>query len=274
VKDTFADSFEFSSREYFINSTSTEAVEPFVECVEKEVDALLSQVPKIYKACPEMQHEITKWKKHHAWEPIIKWECFVTIFKETPTFKEAPHNPNIVQDVCKILASSLNEGGYILYFEDLDVIVVDPNWFGTKIIGPIFSIDHKCVDPHTKEPITDEKGYIEREKLVSVLENSFKQDTKKARHLVDVDDLIDVMKKLNICYEKSFGNDGDKQRSVIIPATLRDDGGLAHLGKRQLKWNAIGSSSTQSIVYIGRRLQCEDSTRTFLTHGFFPRLQV
>ena len=276
VKGIFAECFEFVGREHFVKSYSTKMVDPFVECVVKEVNTRLTKAPHIYQACVQMEEAIAKWRKACPTKPIIKWKDFMAMYQQVK-FHEAQVGLHR-EEICEAVASELNEGGHIIFFKDLkDIVVVDPNWFGTRIVGSIFSVDHECLD--AMEPVTTKKGYASRDKLKSVLEKSFSDGKQSLKERpdevlhVDVEDVIEVMKRMNMCYEERLER-GRDPKQVFIPATLRDEDGVAHGGRRQLRWNVIASSSRQRIIYIGRRLQCEDPVRTFFSRGFFPRLQV
>lgn len=70
-----------------------------------------------------------------------------------------------------------------------------------------------------------------------------------------------MMLKLELCYEQ---DPSDPNSLLLIPSILEEG-----RGKPQ-RWQL----NTTNCLYAGRHLECDDSSHTFLTPGFFPRLQA
>eukprot|EP00246_Nothoceros_aenigmaticus_P017731 TRINITY_DN888_c0_g1_i12.p1 TRINITY_DN888_c0_g1~~TRINITY_DN888_c0_g1_i12.p1 ORF type:complete len:457 (+),score=56.98 TRINITY_DN888_c0_g1_i12:863-2233(+) len=71
---------------------------------------------------------------------------------------------------------------------------------------------------------------------------------------------------LNLCYEKETG---EPKSGYFVPAVFYN--AQAAEDKRPLEWRQPAHSNS---IFAGRRLQPDDSKRTFLTDGFFPLVQV
>jgi hypothetical protein len=83
------------------------------------------------------------------------------------------------------------------------------------------------------------------------------------------------MLNLDICYESDPGN---LDAGIYIPTILDANFSIPERekiveGSRQLTWPP-SQQQNPKWVFLGRRLECKDRIRTFLTPGFFPRLQV
>ncbi len=88
-------------------------------------------------------------------------------------------------------------------------------------------------------------------------------------------DLMRLMLNLDICYERDPGN---LDAGIYIPTILDANFSITereHIleGSHELTWPP-SQEQNPKWVFLGRRLECKDHIRTFLTPGFFPRLQV
>jgi hypothetical protein len=84
------------------------------------------------------------------------------------------------------------------------------------------------------------------------------------------------MLHLNICYAKNLQNLDD---GIFIPTTLDakllpDKRTTIANGKRKSHWPIPPLEAPKNPIFLGRRLECNDQFHTFLTPGFFPKLQV
>lgn len=188
--------------------------------------------------------------------------------------------PRKVHEIYEVAALQLHEKGHIIFFKDLkDVIIMNPNWFGSKVIGPIFSITHDYLDVYTRQPITNIKENLKRESFKYELKQSFNERKKAFKKIlkeishIEVEDVVHVMMKMNIYYKEYCGRKSNNKR-IFILAILRDKANIAHEEKCELVWSEISTSPYQSIVYIGCCLKFEDQKQTFFTQGFFPRVQI
>jgi hypothetical protein len=180
---------------------------------------------------------------------------------------------DVVERKCKALAAHLHHMGDIIYFQGLEFIVVNPGWFCHNIMG--FVINFRGIQHMT------DKGFATKEYMQHILKQSLslaKKNTLSAGWGIHLQppDLMHLMLKLNICYEKDPGN---LDAGIFIPAILDANFSATERkaiaeGKRKLYWPIPTSQAPVKAIFVGRRLECNNPFQTFLTPGFFPRLQV
>eukprot|EP00246_Nothoceros_aenigmaticus_P003440 TRINITY_DN14604_c0_g1_i1.p1 TRINITY_DN14604_c0_g1~~TRINITY_DN14604_c0_g1_i1.p1 ORF type:complete len:606 (-),score=110.01 TRINITY_DN14604_c0_g1_i1:463-2280(-) len=112
-------------------------------------------------------------------------------------------------------------------------------------------------------------GFVTKAHLQAVLQKFLRSNKVEG---FDKDDLIQLMVKLELCYEEKMTGGSVELTRYFVPSTLNDANGKALIGERPLKW-PLQQNHADSI-HLGRRLQCKDQLTTFLGPGFFPRLQV
>ncbi|KAG0593026.1 hypothetical protein KC19_1G299500 [Ceratodon purpureus] len=256
------------------DARSRKSIEPVQKAMQKRIVSILDRVPKVFDACSQLQIKLNEWKNQHPDKPLIKWSDFTLLCSKVPALKRLQgQDADIANERAKAVARAMHDAGELLYFDGLDFMVVDPNWFCHEIMGRILSLDSSLLV--LKQPLIDQKGYTKREHLKKVLEASFcknKNPLFKGRKVRGVipEDLVQLMVKLNLCFEV---NPGDKTSGIVIPAALSNLSEEAARGERRLSW-PLGHNHGDELLHIGWRLKCEDSDLTFLTLGFFPRLQV
>jgi len=259
------------------DARSRKSVEPVVKAVRKRILDILEKVPKVFEACTQMQTYLTEWKLQHPDKPLIKWADFSLLCSKVPALRRLQgQDSKIAEERQKAVAKSMHDAGELLFFDGLDFMVVDPNWFCHEIMGRILSVESSLLV--LKHPLMDSKGLTKRENLRKVLEASLcknKNPLFKGRKVRGVipEDLVQLMIKLNLCFEQ---NPNDKNSGIFIPATLKDLDDNALKGERQLSWplGTVAADQADDFLFLGWRLECEDPVLTCLTLGFFPRLQV
>lgn len=259
------------------DARSRKSVEPVQKAVQKRISNILDRVPKVFEACTQMQTNLSEWKVQHPDKPLIKWADFSLLCSKVPALRRLQgQDAKVAEDRQKAVARAMHDAGELLFFDGLDFMVVDPNWFCHEIMGRILSLDSSFLV--LKHPLIDSKGLTKRENLKKVLEASLcknKNPIFKGRKVRGVipEDLVQLMIKLNLCFEQA---PGDKNSGVYIPATLNFESEEAANGERALGWPLGDESGIMSdrVVYLGWRLEVEDPVLTCLTLGFFPRLQV
>lgn len=228
---------------FHVNAKSRRSIIQLASYLEGEVSNLLKNGPKVNEACLTMQVALAKLNKTKPHKPFLKWEEFTVLCKEQEEFialfDEASDG---LQKFCKVVAMALHDSGHVMYFESLEFVVVDPNWFCSKVLGPMLSrVDEVGHDEHKGKDPRSNDGYMEAKVFKSILEDSFldKKNVRKGMKEVEgveMDDVIELMKKMNLCYS-SDGNffqqeDNDMPMlKLFIPATLRDVNGDAQQGR-------------------------------------------
>jgi hypothetical protein len=80
------------------------------------------------------------------------------------------------------------------------------------------------------------------------------------------------MVRMDLAYEIEPQGTNHGQRLIFVPTTFKFDEDVAK-GERRLQWT-FEFPQHHEIIYIGRRLQCNEQELTTLTPGFFPQVQV
>lgn len=244
--------------------------------VEEYMMLMSPKLPKVFKASIELQAILVKWNIDHPDKPIVNWDDFskgpceeVKGLRTLETLDE-----ELVEKTKKLIATSLHNGGYMMYFEELGMVITNPHWFWHDIMGSIF---FKCSSLNPNLHLIN-NGIISQDDLKLVCRDlkpsGGEGQKKKHRRRWDVlmlyleghfDEILDMMMKLQICYRLD-GNDDNK---VMIPAILSDE-------PSNLRWRNLDSNFSDAHVYnyVGTRLTSNDETITSLTAGFFPRFQV
>lgn len=258
------------------DARSRKSIDPVQKAIQKRIVSILDRVPKVFDACRQVQIKLGEWKNQHPDKPLIQWSDFSVLCSKVPALKRLQgQDIKIAEEREKAVARAMHDAGELLFFDGLDFMVVDPNWFCHEIMGRILNLNSSMVV--LKQPLIDQKGFTKREHLKKVLEASFcknKNPHFKGRRVKGVvtEDLVQLMVKLNLCFEQ---NPGDKTSGVYIPAALHKPSEEAARGERPLSWPCrYGQVSEHDLTHVGWRLKCENPELTTLTRGFFPRLQV
>jgi hypothetical protein len=163
------------------------------------------------------------------------------------------------------VAKWLHISGDILFFEDLDFIVVDVQWFCHQVMGHLIKLsrDQMHVTSHSST-FTNENGFTTKDCLQDILDASVKVLRRGKSQNVQTEHLIQLMLKLELCFEKTWGYLDD---GLFIPTTLTNQGNKG-------EWDWPSSNNSSKMIYFGRRLECDNQECTFIPPGFFCRLQV
>jgi len=236
ARATFKDIVNISPDIYALNARSTNDVRPVLDFVLENSQQLLKRMPKVFAQCAIMRCALANQAK----DCLIKWNTFCDLCnQEVPTLTQGRDEqervePNVVLKRQKAIAANLHETGDIIYFEGLDFVVVNPNWFCHDVMG--FLINFRDT-PHEIDNGFAPKSYMER-----ILAQSFSRAIRNAPskggiHL-QPNDLMRLMLNLDICYERDPGN---LDAGIYIPTLL--DANISILerkniveGSRELAW--------------------------------------
>ncbi len=124
----------------------------------------------------------------------------------------------------KVVARSMHNSGNIIYFEDLDFLVVNLDWFCHQVMGHLFKIND---DLAKLSSATNKDGFTSRAYLEKVLNHSLKSFHDLGYHrsslYITVQDLVELMLKLKLCFERTIGSKNDS--TLVIPTILNIDQG-------------------------------------------------
>ena len=187
-------------------------------------------------------------------EQIITW----TKFSQICNIDGQLSNPTPDKAKLNIIALSLNESGNIVYINKIKHIVLDPNWFCNQIMGNLIGFPNS--KGSSKGTIVFENGYIPRHFLEKKFESIIRPNVNGSL-------LVELMEAMHLCCKvpKVRNTTGE---CIFIPAILSKDE-----GREQPQWTPMDYEK-HTLVYMGRRLGCENNDCTFLTPGLFPRIQV
>jgi hypothetical protein len=182
----------------------------------------------------------------------MNWKTFSDLCQETdlPGLVKVSAEGSMVEARRKAVATSMHNSADVIYFEDLDFLVVDLDWFCSKLAIA-----------------TNPDGFTSRAYLENILVDSLKS----SRELgyggcaldVTAQNLVQLMLRLELCFEDTTRSHGVGK--LFIPTIL-------DIGQGAGSWN--WSHISQKSIYFGRRLQCADPEHTFIPRGLFCRLQV
>jgi hypothetical protein len=273
AQTTFKGIVTISPNIYALNARSTKHVRPVLDFVFQSLRELLRRMPLVFAECAIMRRALANRTK----DCFIKWNTFCDLcIQEVPTLTHGNNEqeraePNVVFKRQKAIAANLHDTGDIIYFEAMEFVVVNPNWFCHDVMGFLINFrgtPHEIVD-----------GFATKRYLKHILAQSFSRairntPSKGGIHL-QPNDLMHLMLNLDICYER---NPGNLDAGIYIPTILDANFSITERqriveGTRQLTWPP-SQEQNPKWVFLGRRLECKDHIRTFLTPGFFPRLQV
>jgi GTPase SAR1 family protein len=273
ARATFEGIVNISRNIYALNARSTNDVQPVLDFVFESSHQLLKRMPQVFAECAIMRHALADRAK----DCLIKWNAFCDLcIQKAPTLTQGNNEqervePNVVLKRQKAVAANLHDMGDIIYFEGLEFVVVNPNWFCHDVMG--FLINFRGT-PHETDNGFVTKPYMERI-LAQSLSRATRNTPSKGGIRLQPNDLMRLMLNLDICYEQDPGN---LDAGIYIPTILDANFSITEREKivegcRELTWPP-SQEQNPKWVFLGRRLECKDHIRTFLTPGFFPRLQV
>ncbi|KAG0593015.1 hypothetical protein KC19_1G298400 [Ceratodon purpureus] len=218
-----------------------------------------SDLPKILKASVDFQSTIMKWSGDSHKEPFVKWDDFSnSLSQEVMEFRSLKDvGIELLEKIKRHVAESLHNGGHIMYFEEIDVVILNPHWFCQNIIGHIL---YNCSELNDQGAIAA-NGIISRQDFKELVVDG---DTMCGGHF---EEILKIMTKLQICYEDKSGDEKSGNDNIMIPSLL--DGNPI-----PTNWEDVFGSLPKANTYVGLRLKTADESITKLTQGFFPRLQV
>jgi hypothetical protein len=274
---------DVASKPVTIDSHSSQSARLIVKLIQENVQDLLNTLPDVYEVCIAMRLALKAWVSKHPNSPLMDQDTFSRLCLNTmlPWLIENDQRViNLAEDALiklndntnKAVAKCLHTSGDIIFFEDLDFVVVDVDWFCHQVMGHLikFSHDQVHVTNHDRLALTNHDGFTTKECLQHFLDDSIKSSPGRKLQNVQTKQLIELMLKLELCFE---GTCGPLRDGLFIPTTLASHNKTSHNVLAPWEWRPIDGSLKEP-VYFGRRLQCDDQDCTFIPPGFFCRLQV
>jgi GTPase SAR1 family protein len=283
LKKKFAKVVDVALEPITIDSHSSQSARLVVKLIQENVEDLLNKLPCVYKVCIAMRLALKAWMSKHPDSPLMDQDTFSKLCQKTMLPKLVKSDQSVIkvsedaliklnEDRNKAVAKCLHTSGDIIFFEDLDFVVVDVDWFCHQVMGHLIKLSHDQVHVTNRDrhPLTNKHGFTTKECLQHFLDASTKSFPGRKLQNVQTKQLMQLMLRLELCFE---GTCGSLEDGLFIPATLASRNKTSHSVLIPWEWQPI-SRSLKKPIYFGRRLQCDDQACTFIPPGFFCRLQV
>ncbi|KAH8965360.1 hypothetical protein BDL97_04G115100 [Sphagnum fallax] len=268
LKEQFAKLLDVWSEPFAVEGFCTESASNVASVVEDNIVNLLKALPEVYEVCSDVRSALKGWMVRNPKSPMMNWKTFSDLCQETDLrgLVKVTAEGSLVEARRKAVATSMHNSGDVIYFEDLDFLVVDLDWFCHRVMGHLI----KLSDDRSKlATATNPDGFTSRAYLENVLADSLKS----SRELgyggcaldVTAENLVHLMLRLELCFEDTTRSHGVGK--LFIPTIL-------DVGQAAGSWNWSPNNQNMNSTYFGRRLQCDDPICTFIPQGFFCRLQV
>ncbi|PWA78460.1 protein TORNADO 1 [Artemisia annua] len=265
LRDKFQGYVDFYPTVFTVDARSSAYVNKLTHHLRKTSKTILQRVPRVYELCNDLVTILSGWRSENDDKRIMKWEEFSNLCQvKVPSLRVQSRNDNILMKVemrRKAVATCLHQIGEVIYFEELGFLILDFEWFFGEVVGQLVKLNVR------KSSINDgvSGGFVSRKELEKILRGSLQSQIpgmgSKVFENLNATDLMNIMLKLELCYKQDPSDHGSL---LLIPSLLEDS------RTRTPRWQLIRSDS----VFVGRHLECQDSSPMFLTPGFFPRLQV
>jgi len=261
LRDKFQGFVDFYPTVFTVDARSSASVSKLTQHIRKTSKTILQRVPRVYQLCNDLIQILSDWRSENYNKPAMKWKEFGELcqVKVPPLRIRSRHdNKEKVEMKRRAIATCLHHIGEVIYFDELDFLILDFEWFCGEVLGQLIKLN-------VKKQHSENNGFISRMELEKILRGSLQSPIpgmgSKVFENLDASDLVRMMLKLELCYEE---DPSDPNSLLLIPSILEEG-----RGKPQ-RWQL----SMPDCVYAGRHLECDDSSHMFLTPGFFPRLQA
>ncbi|XP_073006459.1 protein TORNADO 1 [Typha latifolia] len=260
LREDFRGYVEFYPTVFTVDARSSVSVSKLAHHLRRTGKTILQKVPPVYQLCDDLINFLNGWRIENCNRPAMDWKEFCELCQlKVPALRIRSRHDNMekVNTQRRAVANSLHNVGLVIFFEELGFLILDCEWFCRDVLGHLINLDAMKLERTN--------GFISRKELEKILrarlQNKIPGIGAKVSEYLEANDLINVMLKLDLCYEQ---DPGDPNTLLLVPAILEEGRG------RTQKWQL----STPECIYVGRHLECVDTRHMFLTAGFFPRLQV
>jgi hypothetical protein len=273
LKAKFAAFINLSFTCYWINAHSSQEAKDVTTQVTNTCGDILKKMVHIYEACMNVQHGLCEWNKHHPNEPIVTKGTFEKeiIDKKEPNLRQLVGQQEFEKPHVAV-AMFLHDAGEMIYFKEEDFVVVNPSWFCHKVMGRLIRLRGDVEEVNLQASFEDGWGQIrEFEHLLTLsLKDIVHTCVGNTSNISKY--LLHLMVRMDLAYEIEPQGTDHGQSLIFVPTTFKFDEDVAK-GERRLQWT-FEFPQHHEIIYIGRRLQCNEQELTTLTPGFFPQVQV
>ncbi|XP_035677358.1 death-associated protein kinase 1-like [Branchiostoma floridae] len=243
MKEEFKDHLRIADEVILMDcrKTRTPEMEVLKSLLLEMREALLPNQRDMPVLCAKIMELLPEWGKKWTTPkfPVMMWPDYVREVKGI--------NELVTEDFLEKSTQYLHHLAELLFITPATsdgILVLKPNWLGTKIFGPVMAPDNFPLPRILRKRRTQD--YIHRSEIETVF-----QDITD-----DVDLLITLLEEFQLCHSY----DG---QTFIFP-------GLLTQTMPPDKWQL---THELKVVYFGKQVQCADSTDMF-SSGFFPRVQT
>lgn len=259
-QEEFKEHIQFDMDGYFeMDARNPSQVKGLAQHIFQCAHDVLKSAPPVYKAC-EFSRRVIKELVHKKGgaDPVITKEMFFLILQEKMHITS--------RAIQEAVALSLNDSGDIIYLQSSNHVVLDTQWFCHDIMGDLLFY-------HGSEYHTTENGFFSPKVIKELLESllnstsrvkysKFRRSAFTSSTKIQGDTLVELLIGLRLACQKDSSSD------IFIPASLCSKNPIQINPSQYLK------GGDDIVTYMGRRLKCKDSIRTFFTPGIFHILQV
>ena len=264
LRDKFQGFVEFYPTVFTVDARSSASVSKLTHHLRATSKTILQRAPRVYQLCNDLIQVLSDWRSENYNKPAMKWKEFGDLCQvRVPHLRIRSRNDNRarVENRRKAVATCLHHIGEVIYFEELGFLILDCEWFCGEVLGQLVRLDAR------RQGSRSSNGFVTRRELEEILKGNLQSkfpglgSSNKVFDNLEASDLVRMMLKLELCYEQ---DPNDPNAPLLIPSALEEGRG------RPQRWEL----SSPECVYVGRHLECDDSSHMFLTPGFFPRLQA
>nr|GEY86000.1 hypothetical protein [Tanacetum cinerariifolium] len=263
LRDKFQGYLDFYPTVFTVDARSSAYVNKLTHHLRKISKTILQSVPRVYELCNDLVTILSDWRSENNDKRVMKWEEFSNLCQvKVPSLRVQSRNDNILMKIemrRKAVATCLHQIGEVIYFEELGFLILDFEWFFGEVVGQLVKLNVKKVS--VNDGVSG--GFVSRKELEKILRGNLQSQIPgmgpKVFENFNVTDLVNIMLKLELCYNQDPSDHGSL---LLIPLLLEDS------RTRTPRWQLIRSD----LEFVGRHLECHDSSPIFLTPDFFPRL--
>ncbi|KAL6465553.1 hypothetical protein MHYP_G00256860 [Metynnis hypsauchen] len=201
--------------------------------------SIISSCRPMTQLAEKLLSTLPLWRKVTGPNELMSWQQFVADVQDQI-------NPLVSEEDLRELALQLHSMGEINIMQSetvQDVVLLDPRWFCTNVLGKLLSIE-------TPKAIHHYRGRYRQEELQTLVSEG------------DVDELLQILDAMDVC-ARDLANPG----MVDVPALIRT-GGL------QRSWTDEEDEEVQdTLLYGGARIVPAEHLTPFPC-GLFHKLQV
>jgi len=187
LKRKFAKVVDVASEPITIDYHSSQSACLVVKQIQENVENLFNTLSPVYEVCNAMRLALKTWVSKHPYSPLMDQDTFSKLCRNTMLpwlIKVDQRVINLAEDALiklnedrdKVVAKCLHTSSDVIFFEDLDFIVVDVDWFCHQVMGHLIKLSHDQVNVTNRDrlPLQIQNGFTTKKCLQHFLDASMK----------------------------------------------------------------------------------------------------